>query len=281
MLIANAECCRRYPLEACWFWTSPFPETCLWWRFWCCVAGPQRGGPLRGRTQLGWLVCSCVGQSSGNDGKWLFIENFAPQMAWIFLQLQTNTDSTCSSSTTSLTTFAKNACVSRKMTWKDASKKKPPAKVSDASQKPPKEKAGRRYSKKNSMPFALVGCVQKKNHLLRWVMPPKSLQKRKQGEDTQKKTACILLNFRGTKVSNWRLRRWSEPPKTPHAQSPFVQDAAAAPLAAPAVAAPLAPPGTGHSGSLWNRPRDMGYIRAYMYIRGWKVEPFFFKGFCF
>ena len=83
-------------------------------------------------------------------------------------------------------------------------KKNPPAKVSDASQKPPKEKAGRRYSKKNSMPFALVGCVQKKRiHLLRRVMPPKSLQKRKQGEDTQKKQHAIRLS---------RMRPKKKPP---------------------------------------------------------------------
>ena len=42
--------------------------------------------------------------------------------------------------------------------------KTPPAKVNDACvlKKPPKRGG---YQKKNSMPIALVGCVQKKNHL--------------------------------------------------------------------------------------------------------------------
>ena len=69
-------------------------------------------------------------------------------------------------------------------------KKKPPAKVSDASQKPPKEKAGRGYPKKQHAIRLSRMRPKKKNHLLRWVMPAKRLQKRKQGEDTQKKTAC-------------------------------------------------------------------------------------------
>ena len=64
--------------------------------------------------------------------------------------------------------------------------------------RPPKRGGREKIPKKNSMPFALVGCVQKKTHLLRWVMPvcwkSQASQKRRQGEDTQKKQDAIRFS---------------------------------------------------------------------------------------